>query len=199
MPCSTNGSRVGSVRTASCVPIETVLETTRCWLRYPALADAPSIFAALQSPLFPSQVPLGQVESLEEVETWISRSQSDWAAGLAVSWTIECRADDALLGQVTLSRKAESDVWALAYWVHPECWGQGYATEAARRVMAFAFDRLGVAVIWAGAAAWNQASVRVLEKLGMEHVADNPQGYFIKGEPVPIQEFAISREKWRAR
>ncbi|NIN68021.1 MAG: GNAT family N-acetyltransferase, partial [Anaerolineae bacterium] len=67
--------------------------------------------------------------------------------------------------------------WALAYWTHPERWGEGYATEGAQCVIKFGFERLGAASIWAGAAEWNHASNRVLEKLGMVHMSDNPQGY----------------------
>jgi|GEM_PF-248556 len=176
------------------VPIETVLETPRCRLRYPALADAPRIYAALSAPSFPSRLPLAQVRCLEEVQAWIRRGQAAWAQGLVYPWAVEDRATGVLVGQVTLSRRAEADCWALAFWIHPECWGRGYATEAARRVVKFGFERLGAATIWAGAATWNSASLRVLEKLGMRHVADNPQGYFIDGEAIATREFEISRE-----
>ena len=111
-------------------------------------------------------------------------------------WTIESRGNNALLGQVTLGRRAKPGAWALAYWIDPERWGQGYATEAARPVVDFGFERLGAELIWAGAAVWNQASLRVLEKLGMIHVADNPKGYVIKDKPIPTREYEISRERW---
>ena len=127
------------------VSIETVLETPHCRLRYPALADAPRIFSALRSPSFPRHVPLGQVKSLAEVEAWIKRGHTAWAGESSFTWSVENRNDQALLGQVTLTRKAETDVWALAYWIHPEYWGRGYATQAARRVLesTFAVARRG--------------------------------------------------------
>jgi uncharacterized protein YhfF len=178
------------------VPIDTVLETPRCRLRYPALADAPRIHAALRSPAFPRDVPLAQIKHLGGVEARIKRGHSAWAAGGGYMWTIERRGDGALLGQVTLGRRGKVDTWALAYWLDPERWSQGYATEAARPVVDFGFERLGAALIWAGAAVWNQASLRVLEKLGMVHVADNPKGYVIKDEPIPTREYEISRERW---
>jgi len=179
------------------VPIETVLETPRCRLRYPALADAPRMHAALRDPSFPRRVPLGQVRSLEEVQAWIQRGQAAWAQGLVYPWAVEDRETGVLVGQVTLSRRTQPDCWALAFWTHPECWGGGYATEAAQRVVTFGFERLGAATIWAGAATWNGASLRVLEKLGMRHVADNPQGYFIDGEGIATCEFEMSREAWQ--
>jgi RimJ/RimL family protein N-acetyltransferase len=155
------------------------------------------MYAALRSPSFPRDVPLGQIKSLEGVEARITRSHSAWAAGRVYIWSIESREDHTLLGQVTLSRRPEADTWALAYWIDPECWGQGYASEAARRIMEFGFERLGAVLIWAGAAVWNQASIRVLEKLGMRHVADNPGGYVINDEPIPTREYEITRERWQ--
>jgi len=156
------------------------------------------MYAALRSPDFPGDVPLGRVNSLEEVEMWIQRGQSAWAASRAFVWSIEGHADGTLLGQVTLARRPpETDSWVLAYWTHPECWGEGYATEGAGRVIKFGFECLGAASIWAGAAEWNHASIRVLEKLGMVHVSDNPQGYSIDGEPIPTREYEISRERWQ--
>jgi uncharacterized protein YhfF len=178
------------------VPIHTVLETPRCRLRYPALADAPPIHAALRSPAFPRDLPLAQIKHLGGVEARIKRGHTAWAAGGGYMWSVESRGNGALLGQVTLGRRAKPGAWALAYWIDPEHWGQGYATEAARPVVDFGFERLGAELIWAGAAVWNQASLRVLEKLGMRHVADNPKGYVINDEPIPTREYEISRERW---
>jgi RimJ/RimL family protein N-acetyltransferase len=53
------------------------------------------------------------------------------------------------------------------YTLDPAWAGHGYATEAARAVVAMCFDELGVRRVTAGAFADNLASVRVLEKLGM--------------------------------
>lgn len=181
------------------IPTETVLKTPRCRLRYPALEDAPLIYAALKSPSFPRDVPLGRTKSLEEIEERITRSHYAWVAGRAFIWSIESRSEGTLLGQVTLAKKDEADTWALAYWIHPQCWGQGYATEAAGQVIEFGFKRLGAEMIWAGAAEWNYTSIRVLEKLGMVHLSDNPQGYSIDGEAIPTREYEISRETWQKR
>ena len=70
------------------------------------------------------------------------------------------------------------------------------AAEAAERVVAFAFEELDAVKVWAGAGVWNQASQRLLEKLGMIHVADNPAGYRINDQPIPTREYAIEREEW---
>lgn len=71
----------------------------------------------------------------------------------------------AFLNDVDLEgRKAE-----LGYWIEPDEQGNGYATEAAELVLTHAFDQLGLHKVWARTAHDNEASKRVLEKLGFEH------------------------------
>ena len=55
----------------------------------------------------------------------------------------------------------------LGYAVHPDAWGRGVATAAARLAVRFAFDQLGFRIVRATCDTTNTASVRVLKKLGM--------------------------------
>ena len=54
----------------------------------------------------------------------------------------------------------------LGYWLAPEAWGRGYATEAGRAVVAIARHALGLERIHSGHFVDNPASGRVLRKLG---------------------------------
>lgn len=60
-------------------------------------------------------------------------------------------------------RKAE-----LSYWIAPESQGNGYATEAADLCLTHAFDELGLHKVWARTVGDNEASKRILEKLGFQ-------------------------------
>jgi ribosomal-protein-alanine N-acetyltransferase len=55
----------------------------------------------------------------------------------------------------------------LGYEINSQFWGQGYASEAARAIRDFGFQKLGVHRIWAQCLKENGASRRVLEKIGM--------------------------------
>ena len=169
-----------------------VLETNRCILRYPSHNDAAVMLIAFTSNEFPKDLPLGLIISLDEVHNWIDRCQTGWADGNMYSWVVDFKPDHSLLGQVTLAQMNEPDAWSLSYWIHPTHWGQGYATEAAEKVLELGTDTLEATKFWAGTAEWNTSSERVLEKLGMLHVADNPQGYNIKGKPIPTKEFELT-------
>jgi ribosomal-protein-alanine N-acetyltransferase len=177
------------------IPTDTILKTKRLALRYPRLNDAPAIFAAVRSPQFPDQVPLKELSAVGEIEEWVKQLQENWADGRGFSWILEIRDSGGVVGQVTLSAVGDA-VWAMAFWTHPDCWGYGYATEGAGRLLAFGFEELGAEKIWAGAGTWNEGSIRVLEKLGMEYTGENPKGYTSWDRPIATREYAISRERW---
>ncbi len=54
--------------------------------------------------------------------------------------------------------------WRLA----SEYWGRGYATEAARAVLAYAFDTVGLDEVVSFTAAQNARSINVMSKIGMQ-------------------------------
>ena len=63
----------------------------------------------------------------------------------------------------------------IGYWIGRPFWGQGYASEAVRLVVAFAFEDLGLRRLYAHVLAHNPASGRVLEKAGFGPVALPPE------------------------
>ncbi|MFD8600431.1 GNAT family N-acetyltransferase [Kitasatospora sp. NPDC059646] len=87
-------------------------------------------------------------------------------------WAV-CRADrPGVLGEVVLTLTNARARQAEIGWVfHPDHAGHGYATEAARALVATAFDSLGVHRVFARLDALNTASARVCERLGMRHEA----------------------------
>ena len=60
----------------------------------------------------------------------------------------------------------------LGFHIRSRHWGRGYAAEAARAVMACAFERLGVAGLFAGHNPRNEASRYLLGKLGFRYTHD---------------------------
>jgi [ribosomal protein S5]-alanine N-acetyltransferase len=52
------------------------------------------------------------------------------------------------------------------------CWGKGYATEAARGALGYAWEKLKLTKVYAGHHPDNYASKRILEKLGFEFIGN---------------------------
>ena len=69
----------------------------------------------------------------------------------------------------------------IGYVLHPDFWGKGYACEAARCVIDFGFERLGLHRIEARFMMGNEQSLRVMEKLGMRFEGYHADEIFVKG------------------
>jgi [ribosomal protein S5]-alanine N-acetyltransferase len=82
-------------------------------------------------------------------------------------WGVRITGAEELIGFCGLRFIADSRDVEILYGIHPRLWGRGYATEAAHAVLRWAFREAGVARIFAGADPPNDASFRVMEKLGM--------------------------------
>lgn len=67
---------------------------------------------------------------------------------------------------------AAGPVHELGFHLRPAFWGKGLAEEAARAVIAYAFNTVGVASLFAGHHPENAASQRILQKLGFRYTHD---------------------------
>ena len=85
----------------------------------------------------------------------------------------------------------------IGYELDPAYWGHGYATEAARAVLSFGFERLGLHRIWAECVADNSASAHVLEKLGMRREGHFREHAYFKGRWWDSLVYAVLEHEWR--
>jgi [ribosomal protein S5]-alanine N-acetyltransferase len=86
----------------------------------------------------------------------------------------------------------------LGYEISRPYWGQGYATEAARTLLAFGFNQLHLHRIWAYCIAENTASARVLEKIGMTYEGCQRQSEHMKNRWWDTLHYAILEHEWRS-
>ena len=63
----------------------------------------------------------------------------------------------------------DSSLVEIGWRLHKNCWGHGFATEAAATVLEVGFSRLGMKSICSFTAVTNIPSERVMQRLGMEH------------------------------
>ncbi|MBN1643314.1 MAG: GNAT family N-acetyltransferase [Dehalococcoidales bacterium] len=103
-------------------------------------------------------------------EDWISKSESIFEEGKSVHFAITQREQEYLIGGIGLNNinhiyeNAE-----MGYWIGKPYWGNGYCTEAARAVVKYGFDALGLSRIYAHHFTRNPTSGRVMQKVGMKH------------------------------
>jgi RimJ/RimL family protein N-acetyltransferase len=80
--------------------------------------------------------------------------------------------------------------WRLAR----DAWGHGYATEAARRALAFAFGDLGLAEVVAFTTTTNLRSQAVMRRIGMTHDPADDFDHPLIAEGHPLRRHVL----WRA-
>jgi RimJ/RimL family protein N-acetyltransferase len=112
------------------------------------------------------------------------------AAGSPHRFVIEHKKGGVFLGMVGLNA---DDDWELGYWLGKPFWGQGYATEAARRLAQFAFDVLGLESLHAGWFYDNPASGHVLAKLGARHNGSQLRDCRARGTKVLCHDMLLTR------
>jgi len=86
----------------------------------------------------------------------------------------------------------------IGYVLATDAWGQGYATEATRALVAFGFEGLALHRIWATCDVDNHASARVLEKIGMQREGHLRQHVRRNGEWRDSYLYAVLEPEWRA-
>jgi RimJ/RimL family protein N-acetyltransferase len=122
----------------------------------------------------------GVTRTLEEVRAWLVHRGLQAAEDDLGFWAVVRRTDDALMGLVALQpyvpwwivwehdptarhRRVEVE---LSYALGRRHWGNGYATEAGRALVGYAFERLRLARIAYGVDGANEHSVGVMRRLG---------------------------------
>ena len=141
----------------------------------------------------------------------LTRTQSDqFAASVYATidrqgwglWAVEIKAGAPFIGFVGLSRpgfKAHFTPTVEVGWrLHQAHWGHGYATEAARAALTFAFERLMLAEVVSFTATVNEPSWRVMQRLGMSRDPDDDFDHpaVPEGPLRPHVLYRMRREGW---
>jgi len=130
----------------------------------------------------------GQPVSLVKVREQIASSMGSFEARGFGHFTVHLGAVPGFVGFAGLRPIGSTPEVELLYAVHPDYWGRGLATEAARAVLRFGFTVGELAEILAGADPPNAASFRVMQRLGMTFLRNAEIG----GRPV--RYYRITRE-----
>ena len=184
---------------------DTVLTTERLILRPPEEGDLPFVQAQMNTPAVMRFLG-GTPRSEDEVAASFQADLEAFDSGGHRRWTVWLREDECRVGRCGLfpvyteaapeALQAEHEIgWTLA----EPFWGRGYATEAARAVLGFAFGELGLARIYSQTSDSNQPSTNMMQRLGFTHL---PQlGYVDPLYPPrdnPTTVWRLTAEEWKA-
>lgn len=105
-------------------------------------------------------------------------------------WAVEERVTGAVAGTVLLSPYRDGEV-EVGWHFHPDSWGRGLATEAARAVIAYGFS-LGLPEIFAVVRPDNERSLAVCKRLGMTALGRTDRWYDTELEAFELLQRAVA-------
>jgi ribosomal-protein-alanine N-acetyltransferase len=146
------------------------LQTERLMLREVRLEDGPALQAFQNRPEQWQRMAMEPEEFADgtlRVQRYFEHRGPDSGRRLFVYVAHE-RSFGVLVGQVGFSRSHPA-LASLGFSVATEYWNQGYAAEMAARLIEFGFDEIGLHRVSADVAIENEASKRVLDKIGMTY------------------------------
>ena len=130
-------------------------------------------------------------------EAWIAGQEPDRVAGVREVFAIVERTQGELVGAIGLAIRSEHSRAELGYWIGRPYWGRGYATEAARAMLSYAFESLGLNRVHACHFARNPASGRVMAKAGMRQEGCQ-RGHIMRGGQVEdLVLYGVTRNMWQ--
>lgn len=181
------------------IPKTFSLESERLLFRIPSKEDIPYVFEAFHSDGFLDGMTFDAPETEKDLAEAINAAHDNWTKGVAYSFSLYSKQSSKFVGRTGIRRAEVDDAWLIYYYIHPEYQRQGYATEAAKKMIEFGFSQLNAQLIEAYHAEFNKASQRTLEKIGMEFIERIPQSFQKNGKWIADNHFGLIKEKWVAQ
>ena len=172
------------------------LETERLLLRPVCAGDLPRVAALMADYDVAKNLSTApHPYTLKDAEVFYGWHCEASARGDAHVFAVLRKSEGALIGKNGLH--AKDGVVEMGYWLGKPYWGQGFATEAARRVLAFGFEDLCLEQIVAGWFGDNAASGHVLSKLGFTATGTIGRDCLARGHAVRCNMMVLARDTFQ--
>jgi RimJ/RimL family protein N-acetyltransferase len=181
------------------IPLPTpTLHTARLRLRPFGDADAQDLFALHSSARVLRYWDSPPWSGRGRAEHFITTCQQMAEEGAGARLAVDRLADGSFLGWCSLSQwNQDYRSASLGFCFDEAAWGHGYATEAARVLLQWAFAAMDLNRIQAETDTRNIASARVLEKLGFVREGTLREDCVVNGEVSDSWVYGLIRREWR--
>lgn len=150
-----------------------IFETPRLILRQFTEDDAPLILELNSDPEIVKYVHEPTLKTEEEAKTILLNNILPQYKNNLGRWAIHTKDNNEFIGWCGLKYRPEPDEIDLGYRLIQKAWGKGFATEAAQYTLDHGFKTLSLKLITGRAHIENIASIKVLEKLGMDYIGES--------------------------
>ena len=178
-----------------------ILETDRLILRTWVDADLESMFAINQDPKVMEYFP--ELQDLETTKKLMIRINNHFEKYGYTVYATERKDSGEFIGFIGLfTREFESHftpATEIGWRLSSNHWGQGFATEGAKAVLDYAFRKLKIPEIVSFTAAGNAKSIRVMQKIGLQHNEADDFEHPKLDDTSPLKRhvlYRLSREKY---
>ena len=150
------------------------MTTERLTGRPPEPGDLPEWVRIFGDPRIDEATWPAELRTPEKVADMLQRTIAHWERWGFGAWTVLERDGHGIVGRVGLGYSSvlgHPEV-ELAWFIDPDAWGRGYATEMAQEAVRAAFTTLGLDTLISYTTPDNVASQAVMRKLGMTYECD---------------------------
>ena len=158
------------------------LETERLKFRAIKKSDLKDIYEYSSNPKTSQYLLWEPHKSVEYTKRFIDIVLAKYKIGEYHDWAIVLKENKKMIGTCGFTSIDEhNSIAEIGYVLNPDYWGYGLATEAARKIVDFAFNVLKVNRVEAKFLFGNEASLNVMTKLGMKLEGYQRESQFVKG------------------
>lgn len=172
-----------------------ILETQRLVLRGWKKKDAADLYAYAKSPNVGPHAGWKPHADIRESRMIITQMFQQ-----NMTWAITIRGEDIPIGSIGFEPDAyrpHINSREMGYSMNEDYWGQGIMTEAARRLLKYGFEELGLASVMIRTGEANKRSQRVIEKCGFHYEGTLRQCYrMYNGEIRDSRVYSMLREEY---
>jgi len=184
---------------APTIPPVPTLTGARVRLRPLRAGDVDDLFALHADPRVMRYWSFPAWTDREQAVARIAQLERDNTQSEFYTWATTIDSTDRLAGTVSLFAINRSHQRGeLGYALASPAWGKGYATEAARLAIAFAFDAIGLARLEADIDPRNEASCRLVERVGFQREGLLRQRWHVAGEITDSAMYGLLRDEYSA-
>ncbi|NKN41142.1 GNAT family N-acetyltransferase [Streptococcus alactolyticus] len=177
------------------------VETERLYLRQRLVIDAKDVFAYASLPEVTWRAGFPPVKTVEEEAYYLEHIlPKRWEEQKIPSgYGICLKGTNTVIGSVDFNHRHADDVLEMGYLLHPDYWGQGLMTEAARALLEVGFTLLNLHKIEIECYGYNKASQRIAEKLGFTLEARIRDRKDAQGKRCDLLRYGLLKSEWEGR
>ena len=180
--------------------LDLVLVTPRLRLRPFEDRDVDDLWPLVSDPELPRMMSWMAHTERSQTAGFIEWTREAFAQGTHVTWAIDV--DGRAMGTISLDdiqfalRALRVDRAELGYWLAPSLQGRGMMTEAAQAVVGCGFETIGLHKITVRCFAENDASRRVIEKLGFRMIGRLEDDVWRDGRWWSMLRYELTASEW---